>query len=56
MSKGMKPFQLRYEEEWMRRVDEWRRLHPNIPTRAEAIRQLVDIAVEIESKKRRPRS
>jgi len=31
---------------WIRRVDEWRRTQNKIPSRSEAIRQLVDAGLE----------
>lgn len=31
---------------WIRRVDEWRRTQSKIPSRADAIRQLVDAGLE----------
>jgi hypothetical protein len=38
-------FEMRSSEEWLRRVDDWRRLQPNLPSRAEAIRRLVEQAL-----------
>jgi hypothetical protein len=40
-----KTFQMRASEEWLRRIDDWRRLQPDLPGRAEAIRRLVDKAL-----------
>ena len=37
-----KVFQMRASEEWLRKIDDWRRQQPDIPSRAEAIRRLVD--------------
>lgn len=37
-----KVFQMRVSEEFLRRLDDWRREQPDIPARAEAIRRLVD--------------
>jgi hypothetical protein len=41
-------FQIRASEEFMRRIDEWRRQQPDIPSRAEAVRQLVEKAIEAD--------
>lgn len=35
-------FEMRAPNEWLRKVDEWRRQQPDIPPRAEAIRRLVE--------------
>jgi Arc/MetJ-type ribon-helix-helix transcriptional regulator len=35
-------------ETWVRRVDEWRRKHPKLPNRSEAIRLLVDLSLQAE--------
>jgi hypothetical protein len=35
-------FQMRASDEWLRKVDDWRRVQPDIPARAEAIRRLVE--------------
>ena len=32
---------MRASDEWLRKVDDWRRVQPDIPARAEAIRRLV---------------
>ena len=37
-----KPFQMRTSAAFLRRIDDWRRLQPDIPSRAEAIRRLID--------------
>lgn len=37
-----KVFQMRASEEWLRKIDDWRRTQPDIPSRAEAIRRLVE--------------
>lgn len=41
-----RPFQMRVSESFLQTVDEWRRTQPDLPSRAEAIRRLVQIAVE----------
>lgn len=38
-------FEMRANREWVERVDEWRRKQPDIPSRAEAVRRLVDKAL-----------
>ena len=35
-------FQMRVAAEWLARIDNWRRQQPDLPSRAEAIRRLVD--------------
>lgn len=36
-------------EAWAKRVDEWRRKHPDLPNRSAAIRMLVDQALGMEA-------
>ncbi len=36
------PFQMRASPEWLAMIDDWRRKQPDIPSRAEAIRRLVE--------------
>jgi len=36
---------------WVQRVEEWRRKQPRIPNRSEAIRILVDLALDTDAKK-----
>ena len=40
------PFQMRASPEWLAMIDDWRRKQPDIPSRAEAIRQLVQKGLE----------
>lgn len=35
-------------ERWTKRVDEWRRKHPDMPNRSKAIRLLVEQALDAE--------
>jgi hypothetical protein len=35
-------FQMRVAPEWLAIIDDWRRQQPDIPSRAEAIRRLVE--------------
>lgn len=37
-----KPFQMRVSPEWLAMIDAWRREQPDLPSRAEAIRRLVE--------------
>jgi uncharacterized protein YfbU (UPF0304 family) len=38
-------FELRLDEDGLARIDEWRRQQPDVPTRAEAMRRLVDVGL-----------
>lgn len=38
-------FQMRVDAEWLRKIDDWRRQQPELPSRAEAIRRLVDLGL-----------
>ncbi len=40
------PFQMRVSPDWLSTIDEWRRQQPDLPSRAEAIRRLVDKALK----------
>lgn len=40
-----RPFQMRVAPEWLEALDDWRRHQPDIPSRAEAIRRLVDLGM-----------
>jgi uncharacterized protein len=56
MSKKTERLELRASAELLKRVDEWRRHQPDIPSRSSAVRQLVEIALsklEQEGKKKR---
>ena len=44
-------FQMRTSEEFLRAVDDWRRQQPDLPSRAEAIRRLVEAGLKASSKK-----
>jgi hypothetical protein len=37
-----RPFQMRVNDEWLKALDDWRRQQPDIPSRAEAVRRLVE--------------
>jgi len=53
MAEDLRPFQFRYHDEWMTRVDNWRRKQKEIPSRAEAIRRLVEIGLAAETKSKK---
>jgi hypothetical protein len=38
-------------QSWIRRIEEWRRAQPKIPSRSDAIRQLVDLGLEAKKKR-----
>ena len=42
--------QMRVSEEFLRTVDDWRRSQVDLPSRAEAIRRLVELAAKIKKK------
>jgi hypothetical protein len=48
-------FQMRASDEFLAKIDEWRRVQPDIPGRIEAIRRLVEIGMESDKKARRKR-
>jgi len=48
-----KLFQMRASKEFLNRLDNWRREQPDLPSRAEAIRRLVEIALKGEPKKKK---
>ena len=41
-----RPFQMRVSEQFLRMVDDWRRAQLDLPTRAEAIRRLVELGTK----------
>jgi hypothetical protein len=45
-----RPFQMRVSEQFLRMVDDWRRSQIDLPSRAEAIRRLVELATKIKKK------
>ena len=45
MERKIRVFQMRATDEWLQNLDEWRRQQPDLPTRAEAIRRLVETAL-----------
>jgi len=45
-------FEMRASAEWLKKLDEWRRKQADLPSRAEAIRRLVEAALKTERIKR----
>jgi hypothetical protein len=45
-----RPFQMRVSDSFLRTVDEWRRGQTDLPSRAEAIRRMVELASKIKKK------
>ena len=43
-------FQMRVSDEFIAKIDGWRRTQPDIPGRTEAIRRLVEIGLEADKK------
>lgn len=43
-------FEMRLDEDAIKRIDDWRRSQPDLPSRAEAIRRLVDQALAVKPK------
>ena len=39
-------FEMRADSAWLKRLDDWRRKQADIPSRAEAIRRLVEAALK----------
>jgi hypothetical protein len=45
-------FGMMVDREWMEAIDEWRRAQPDLPSRAEAIRRLVELGLKVRAPKR----
>ena len=45
-----RPFQMRVSEDFFRTVDDWRRGQTDLPSRAEAIRRMVELAAKTKKK------
>jgi hypothetical protein len=45
-----RPFQMRVSEAFLRTVDDWRRNQIDLPSRAEAIRRMVELAAKMKKK------
>ena len=41
-----KQFNMRVTDEWLAKIDDWRRTQRDIPSRSKAIRRLVEIGIE----------
>ena len=41
-------FEMRATDSWLHRVDDWRRKQPDLPSRAEAIRRLVELGLRVK--------
>ena len=44
-------FEFRVTEDFVKRLDDWRRRQPDLPTRASAVRQLVEKQLTAEERK-----
>ena len=43
-------FQMRVSEAFLRTVDDWRRVQIDVPSRAEAIRRMVELAAKMKKR------
>ena len=41
--------------DWLKRIDAWRRHQPDLPSRSEAIRRLVDLGLEAGERRDKPK-
>jgi hypothetical protein len=48
-----RPFNMKVNDAWMAKIDDWRRQQPDFPTKAEAIRRLVEQALSTGQKGKR---
>ena len=46
-----KLLQMRTTEEFIRRIDDWRRVQDDLPSRSEAIRRLIELGLEAVGQK-----
>jgi hypothetical protein len=46
---------IRVDDEFLKRLDDWRRKQPDLPTRTEALRRLADLALAAEHPPAKPR-
>jgi hypothetical protein len=44
-------FQMRTTDEFLRRIDDWRRFQEDLPSRAEAMRRLIELGMEAASQR-----
>ena len=47
--------QMRVSQDFLRSIDEWRRHQQDLPSRAEAIRRLVEMGLEAGERKPKPK-
>lgn len=47
-TKNDKQLQMRASDDFIRTIDDWRRVQPDIPARAEAIRRLINMGIAAE--------
>tara|TARA_R100001143_G_C3293917_1_gene102510 strand:- start:17 stop:223 length:207 start_codon:yes stop_codon:yes gene_type:complete len=48
-----KNFQMRVSEDWLSQIDDWRRHQDDLPSRAEAIRRLIEQGLKAEAEIKR---
>jgi hypothetical protein len=53
MSPKTERFEMRLDSETIERVDEWRREQPDLPSRSEAFRRLVELGLNAPGPKRK---
>ena len=39
--------QMRVNDEFVRRIDDWRRKQPELPSRSEALRRLIELGLQV---------
>ena len=52
MSPKTERFEMRMDPETLSRIDEWRRKQADLPSRAEAMRRLVELGLKVKGKAR----
>jgi len=55
LASAVRRLQLIGPVDWVKRIDAWRRQQPNLPSRSEAIRTLVDRALDADAKGEKPK-
>jgi hypothetical protein len=56
LASAVKRLQLIAPVDWLKRIDAWRRHQPNLPSRSEAIRRLVEMSLDAaEGGERKPK-
>jgi hypothetical protein len=56
MAKKTERFEMRFDLESLANIDDWRRSQPDLPSRAEAIRRLVELALRRSPAKRKSKA